>query len=195
MNTKTCYIYDAITGELKAVYQAQQSPLEPGVFIEPTQSTETPPPALGANQAAVFSAGAWSIVPDFRGQLAYQIANAAALAQQITALGALAAGLTVLVPSTPFDTWDAVNLKWIAGIIPDVQGFILALKTAIGGSGPWNTLMTKYPAVYIALQTSDWQTVHDLIVGANAAVVFTPAQYGQIKALITAHGLPVPALP
>lgn len=65
----TIYHYDAATHELRGTGTANESPLEPGVFLIPANATEVAPPAVGANQAAVFNptAQTWSLVDDFRG--------------------------------------------------------------------------------------------------------------------------------
>ena len=67
--------------ETKIVYQcdydgvfigetiADESPLEPGVFLIPARSVEKKPPKLKANQAAVWdqSKSKWTTQPDWRG--------------------------------------------------------------------------------------------------------------------------------
>lgn len=55
-------------------FEADKSPLEPGKFLIPRGGVLTKPPATGANQAARYVAGAWSLVPDFRG-VAYWTAD------------------------------------------------------------------------------------------------------------------------
>lgn len=44
----------------------QESPLEPGVFLMPKNTTELPPPALAADQEARFVDGAWQIKISFK---------------------------------------------------------------------------------------------------------------------------------
>ena len=43
--------------------QADESPLEPGVWLIPGGCVETPPPAIPEGQVAVWIDGAWSVVP------------------------------------------------------------------------------------------------------------------------------------
>lgn len=64
---KTVYLYDAETREFTGTYEAQESPLEPGVFITPEASTDTPPPDFLVGQATCFIDGEWRHVPDVRG--------------------------------------------------------------------------------------------------------------------------------
>ena len=60
MTTKTVFLYDETTGEYLGSYAAQPSPIEPGVFIEPTYSTELAPPTASAGEVVVFVSGAWT---------------------------------------------------------------------------------------------------------------------------------------
>ena len=57
--TKTVYLFDQQTGEFKGTYDAQESPLEPGVFIVPICSTESEPLAAMDGQSIRFVDGAW----------------------------------------------------------------------------------------------------------------------------------------
>lgn len=90
---KPVYIFDQVTGELRDTYHAQESPLEPGVYIAPANSTDIVPPILAANQSAVFAAGTWSIVPDFRGQTVYD--KSTSVSSIVTAIGALPTGVSL----------------------------------------------------------------------------------------------------
>lgn len=60
------YNYDSVTGEFITVSQANQSPLEPGVFLVPANATTLPPLKPGPNQAPAFKDGAWTLVADYR---------------------------------------------------------------------------------------------------------------------------------
>ena len=64
------YNYHRDTGEFINESIANESPLEPGVYLIPANATQIKPPAVSANEAAVFVDG-WQVVPDFRGQIAY----------------------------------------------------------------------------------------------------------------------------
>jgi hypothetical protein len=55
---KTVYLFDE-SGLFAGSYQAQESPLEPGVFIVPTLSTERPAPDIPKGKAIRFVAGEW----------------------------------------------------------------------------------------------------------------------------------------
>lgn len=53
------YNYDRETGEFTGESLADESPLEPGVWLFPAHSTDTPPPIPGASQRSFFIGGEW----------------------------------------------------------------------------------------------------------------------------------------
>lgn len=63
------YDYDPETGEYRGSFDAQPSPLEPGVFLIAAHSTAVRPPLPVKNQAFCWnrSIARWQAVPDFRG--------------------------------------------------------------------------------------------------------------------------------
>ena len=62
------YNYDPVTGEYSGTSEADESPLEPGVYLIPAHATDQPVPTAKAGQAAVYLDGAWRLVPDYRRQ-------------------------------------------------------------------------------------------------------------------------------
>jgi hypothetical protein len=95
MSWKTVYLFDPATFAFAGTYQAQESPLELGVFIEPVHSTDIEPPAVDADQVAVWN-GAWSVQPDYRGQTMYDQTSGAPL--EVTSIGAIPAGFALTPP-------------------------------------------------------------------------------------------------
>src|SRR5690242_10185734 len=69
---KTIFHYDPVTGVYLRQGVADESPLEPGIYLVPASATTDAPPPAGAGQVAVFKAGAWSLVADHRGQTYYK---------------------------------------------------------------------------------------------------------------------------
>jgi len=65
------YHYSSVTHEFFTTSQADESPLEQGVFLIPSDATSVQPPSTGINQAAIFNGSAWLIVNDFRGTVYY----------------------------------------------------------------------------------------------------------------------------
>ena len=69
MTTKLVYLYDE-NYVYAGTYNAQASPLEPGMYLEPVRSTSVNPPIILPGSSAVFSndTGAWTLfvipVPD-----------------------------------------------------------------------------------------------------------------------------------
>lgn len=68
MEAPNVYHYRPDTGELTGMGFADPSPLEPGEWLIPANSTQTVPPDVPARHAAIFSDGAWNITEDFRGE-------------------------------------------------------------------------------------------------------------------------------
>ncbi|MCE5274868.1 MAG: phage tail assembly chaperone [Deltaproteobacteria bacterium] len=63
----TIYHYHPTTGEYLGKELADESPLEPGIFLLPAHATAAPPPQPSADEVVVFLGGAWQVVPDYRG--------------------------------------------------------------------------------------------------------------------------------
>lgn len=61
------FIFSPDNFDFLGTEQAQPSPLEPGEYLLPGNSTLTPPPTLVDHQAAVWRTDHWEIVPDWRG--------------------------------------------------------------------------------------------------------------------------------
>jgi len=99
MTTKIVFLFDE-SGESRGPYEAQESPLERGEFLTPVLSTDISPPVTGEAEAAVFSQGGWSVVPDLRGRTYFDAAGRAVV---IDALGAVPAGLTAEPPPPSTD--------------------------------------------------------------------------------------------
>ena len=79
------YNYHPETAEFVAASEADESPLESGVWLTPAHATALEPPLAGTDQAAIFKSGAWEIVADHRGKT-YWIAGQQ---HQIDQLGAV----------------------------------------------------------------------------------------------------------
>lgn len=95
---KPCYLFDPTTGLLLSESVAFASPAEPGNYLIPNDATFiAPPTSLAANEAAVFTAGAWTVVSDYRGQVLYDQISGASLT--VDTLGALPAGYGTSKPA------------------------------------------------------------------------------------------------
>lgn len=67
MMTKTIYLYDAITKEFISKYDAQESPLEKGVFLTPESSTAITPITSASGKFQYFNGTSWQLKDDTRG--------------------------------------------------------------------------------------------------------------------------------
>ncbi len=67
------YNYHPVTKEFLSQCEADESPLEPGVYLIPANATDMAPPTEGDNQKAVFDNGAWSLKDDYRRHTACEI--------------------------------------------------------------------------------------------------------------------------
>jgi len=65
------YSYNPATGEYLGETTADESPLEPGKFLMPAHTTETPPCLLTEHTVAVWDGSEWSKVEDHRGEKGY----------------------------------------------------------------------------------------------------------------------------
>ena len=93
---KTAYLFDEKTGEFHSKIDVHESPEEPGEYLIPTYATNIAPPVTGVNEVAIYSAGAWTVVPYFRGQTVYEQTTGAELV--IDAAGALPSGYAAIKP-------------------------------------------------------------------------------------------------
>jgi len=79
------YNYHPLTSEYLNSVDADESPLEPGVFMIPAFATDIAPPNVSGSIKAVFSSGSWTKVPDHRGEVWF---DAQRSRHEITELGA-----------------------------------------------------------------------------------------------------------
>ena len=95
---KTVYLFDAITGLITGEWQAQESPLEKGVFITPVYSTDKEPPTEN-KKIAKFDGENWTLLPNLKGEK-YWLADGTE--QEITEAGiALPANALLEKPKPP----------------------------------------------------------------------------------------------
>lgn len=95
---------------------ADESPLQPGVFLIPGGAVETPPPSAPEGHVPVWSDGGWSLVEDHRGAIVYD--KGTGEPSIIESLGPLPSDKTSQVPG-PDDIWDETSGAWV--ISPEGQ--------------------------------------------------------------------------
>lgn len=94
---KIVFLFDPVTLEYTGMYEAHPSPLEPGVFIIPTNSTEeVPPEYIQENEVPCFISGTWIVRPDFRTQTIYSSDGEEKIVSEI---GEIPDGYSLIDPS------------------------------------------------------------------------------------------------
>lgn len=109
--TKLTYNYSPENGEYIGKGEADESPLEPGVYHFPAHSTEIAPPAISDHEVSVFSSGAWLVLADYRGTVYYTTDGAS---HTITEIGALLPDGALL--TAPEQTAEQIATARIAAI-------------------------------------------------------------------------------
>lgn len=149
---KPFYLFDAASGEFQGTYEAQESPLEPGVHIAPVHSTDIAPLELSAKQAAVFADGAWSAVADHRGETWYDQTTGNAV--EIEELGEPASHLAPELPA-------AMQLAQAR----DAQAAVLNSACRQASAQPVSYLGTTFQA-----DAASQDKVHKALVALNGQV-------------------------
>ena len=96
--TKKIYNYHPNTGEYLAQSRADESPLEPGVYLLPAHSTDLAPPQPPDTMVAVFRGGAWHLEEDHRGKT-YWLADGSR--HTVSAIGPMRADALDKAPPPP----------------------------------------------------------------------------------------------
>lgn len=87
--------YDSVTGEYLESANAQESPLEPGVFLVPACATVINPPEVQDGFARCWAGEAWAQVQDHRGERLWDASGAEVI---VRGLGPLPQGLSTSPP-------------------------------------------------------------------------------------------------
>ena len=110
MKTKTVFQTDRL-GLFTGTAEAEESPLEPGVFLIPGGCVEVAPPKIPANKGACWSNGKWVLVDYFDGLIVYSITTGEPLT--VTGVGPIPSGYTTKKPR-PDQVWK--NGEWVDDI-------------------------------------------------------------------------------
>lgn len=110
---KPAYAWNPATFEFMGEAVAWESPLEPGTFHMPADTTEISPPARIEGKVAVWSGSTWNIVDDFRGKTVYLKTDAGyGSARTVSYLGPIQDTYTLLEPATGRDKWSGI--AWVS---------------------------------------------------------------------------------
>ena len=110
METKTVYQTNQL-GLYIGTTEADESPLEPGVFLIPGGCVEVEPPKIPANKGACWSNGKWVLVDYFDGLIVYSTTTGEPLT--VTGVGPIPSGYTTKKPG-PDQVWK--NGDWVDDI-------------------------------------------------------------------------------
>lgn len=171
------YNYNPVTGEYVGQSDADESPMEPGVFLIPACATKLEPPAAGSKQAAVFQGGEWVIQPDWRGTVGYDnnggqvvISN---IGDTLESLG-LTAEPPEEAPAPPTScTRRQGRLALLAnGLLADVEALIAAIPDA-----------TQRQAAQIEYEADTWERSNATLQAMWAQLDGTPEGLDDLFAL------------
>jgi len=105
------YTYSPNSFEYLDSGDAEQSPLEEGVYLLPANATFEVPPSIGSHQMQRWGGESWSIVPDYRLSIIYSKADKTILAAGLGETPEDIGG-TLLEPGQ-FDLWDENTGAWV----------------------------------------------------------------------------------
>lgn len=143
---KTVYLYDPVTLAPTAPYDAQESPLEPGVFITPVYCVDIPPPAAGPNQRVFFDGvSGWVIkdlpVPTHAEQLEASVAQLRLAVRQ--------------------------HMSAVAKASPERFNSISEAKSFVGTDNPYAAVSAAFQVWAAAVQTSANATLDAVLSGQS----------------------------
>jgi hypothetical protein len=111
--------FSQTTGELLSEGVADESPMSPGEWLLPVNSTTIVPPVAGDRQCAVFSpdSGEWRLAADYRGVALYDIATS--MPARIGVVGMLPADYNLTEQAPPESSfphkWDGA--AWVVDAV------------------------------------------------------------------------------
>ena len=97
------------------------------------------------------------------------------------------AGFTVSNGAAVGGSWDYSGIA----VPPDVQGFMLAMKAAVGGAVQANLLSRAYPDLVPALTLGQWADAVALFEDAKTNSVITSDQYAGFQTLANTYHIPI----
>jgi hypothetical protein len=203
--TLTCYTYADGDNVYQGIYKAPANPLEPGKFLEPSNSTTVAPPTLADHQVAQWNGTSWDVVADYRGCTAYRQSDG--MPTTISALGNLPDGYALAAPApkplTPNELIAAIRSR--VDVVAEKQVQLCA--TSFGYSS-YDRLASQFdsPNAQIAADASTAKTYYanlwDSLVSQQSALlskvasgaIALPESAADVPAWVTAN-IKLPALP
>jgi len=115
------YNYDTITTEYVGTSTADESPLEPGIFLIPANATEIQAPTTEVGESALFDGSNWNVVEDNRGTVYWEGLGNTAVQSTMSDFGALPDGA---VTTQPEPTEEERVATKVDEITKDVQSHL-----------------------------------------------------------------------
>lgn len=193
---------DSSTGEFVGQSVADESPLEPGVYLIPAHATEIAPPiSVPAGSVAVFSGTSWSVVEDHRGEK-YWLIDGTEIVMDV--LGPLPDGASLTAPPPNLADIKAAKMQQINGwrVAANTSSFVWQGKNIsvdslsrsdIDGIAGYvalnNALPADFPGVWKALDNTlipmtDVATFKDMYAAMVAAGNANYVRSQQLKAAV-----------
>lgn len=171
---KIVYLFNE-AGYYTGTYTAQESPMEPGVYIKPTLSTDVAP-TVTANFWPKFTNGVWVNIPDHRGIVWDTFTG---LQVEQTELGEVPSNLT-LIPK-PAGHYHWANGTWVEDyIIPTLS--MRQARLALLNMG----LLTAVEAAITTTENKIWWEYSITVERSNPLVIAVLTALGKTSAEIDA---------
>lgn len=137
--------YHPVTGEYLSTTDADVDPLTPGSFLIPANATTDAPPTQQQGQARVLVNGAWTLVPDHRGETWWSDWQTPVV---IDELGTPAPELSLTQPATPPPSIITVTKAgWLRAALAR-QGKLSAVNAAVAQTTQEKQELWEYATEY-----------------------------------------------
>ena len=202
---KTVFNYHPVTGEFTGAQLADESPLEPGTYLIPAYATELAPPAVTDRLVAVYRDGAWSIVPEIRGQWYDDQGQSV----EVTTLDADVRGLTR--QPRPDADYELAYGRWVLNSPKRRENKAARLRGAVQSHLDQSAQARGYDSILSAVSYADeaavprfqaeglafrawrsqvWAACYELLADVNDGQIVEPASETELIALLPTLELP-----
>lgn len=151
------YHYHQVTGEFTQAGIADESPLEPGVFLIPACATLIAPPPFGSNEKAMFNGSAWELVSISPSAEVEEEENFIPTSNHVAIERSIR-----LSRGFDYDFGDARGVHRIGTTEADMAGWseVTAMSSALIATGAGSTEITVCTDTGAAVLTAiEWQSI------------------------------------
>lgn len=150
--------FDPATGAYTGTGTASIDPLETAaayandpnadpIYLIPANATAFAPPSFVAGQCPVFKNGAWSIVPDHRGEMWFSKDGTPVRVESVG--NPEDAGLSAIKPP-PVKTWDDVRMAAHAALMRSDATVLRCFESGVAMPVEWKLYRTRLRAIVAA---------------------------------------------